>query len=629
MKKLLWCSLLLLMATGVQTLKAQSVQVTGVSLDQAGLTLKVGETAVLKATVTPANATDKTVEWKSDKPDVASVDDHGTVTAQAAGEATVTVTTKDGSKTASCTVTVPEKKGIELQYGVYFDDYTVSTVDAGGAKAEAKSGSVVQAGTKLLLEPKSGGIYRALVNGQSMTLSADLLSAEYKVTGSEKNGKAEIEARIQNLYTYNKDEGVEFLDYKGDAVPSPAIVGIGMNFNLRVTAPSGQVIQELKIGEEVEAKAAGKANFYSGDFYVMGLKAPDRPAQRVAITVRYAKLVAVTSVSLSKTELTLAVGASETLGATVTPAEATNKNVKWSVEDESVATVDENGKVTAKKVGETTVTVTTEDGGKTASCDVTVDEIVAVKSVSFEASEQTLLVGGTKTLVPKILPADATNKNLTWKSDDETIAAVDENGKVTAKKVGETTVTVTTEDGSKTASCKVKVVDRIAVTGVSIDKGEVRLKVGEVQVLKAVVKPADATNRNVSWASGNEEIAAVDENGKVTAKAEGQTTIMVTTEDGGKTASCEVVVEKVLAVESELLRDASVTPNPATDRIEVSSKERVCAYELFDANGRCVLAGTNSTPRFTIDISSLASGVYYCRLVDSEGRSVVRSVVKR
>ena len=544
MKKLLWCSLLLLMEAGVQTLKAQSVQVTGVSLSKTELTLAVGALETLAATVTPENATDKTVEWKSDKPDVASVDDHGTVTAQAAGEATVTVTTKDGSKTASCTVTVPEKKGIELQYGVYFDDYTVSTVDAGGAKAEAKSGSVVQAGTKLLLEPKSGGIYRALVNGQSMTLSADLLSAEYKVTGSEKNGKAEIEARIQNLYTYNKDEGVEFLDYKGDAVPSPAIVGIGMNFNLRVTAPSGQVIQELKIGEEVEAKAAGKANFYSGDFYVMGLKAPDRPAQRVAITVRYAKLVAVTSVSLSKTELTLAVGASETLGATVTPAEATNKNVKWSVEDESVATVDENGKVTAKKVGETTVTVTTEDG-------------------------------------------------------------------------------------SKTASCKVKVVDRIAVTGVSIDKGEVRLKVGEVQVLKAVVKPADATNRNVSWASGNEEIAAVDENGKVTAKAEGQTTITVTTEDGGKTASCEVIVEKVLAVESELLRDASVTPNPATDRIEVSSKERVCAYELFDANGRCVLAGTNGTPRFTIDISSLASGVYYCRLVDSEGRSVVRSVVKR
>lgn len=627
MKKLLWCSLLLLMAAGVQTLKAQSVQVTGVSLSETELTLAVGAKVPLKATVTPANATNQEVTWTSDKPEVASVDANGTVTAVAAGEATVTVKTKDGDKTASCKVTV--KKGIELQYKAFFNDYTVSTVDAGGAKAEAKSGSVVKVGTKLLLEPKSGGIHHARVNGQPMTLSADWLSAEYTVKGSEKDGKAEIEAGIQHLYTYNKDEGVEFLDYKGDAVPSPAIVGIGMNFNLRVTAPSGQVIQELKIGEEVEAKAAGKANFYSGTFYVMGLKAPQRPAQRVAITVRYAKPVAVTSVSLSKTKLTLAVGASETLGATVTPAEATNKNVKWSVDDESVATVDENGKVTAMTVGTTTITVTTEDGGKWASCDVTVDERVAVKSVSFEASEQTLLVGGTKTLVPKILPADATNKNLTWKSDDETIAAVDENGKVTAKKVGETTVTVTTEDGGKTASCKVKVVDRIAVTGVSIDKGEVRLKVGEVQVLKAVVKPADAANRNVSWASGNEEIAAVDENGKVTAKAEGQTTITVTTEDGGKTASCEVIVDKVLAVESELLSDASVTPNPATDRIEVSSKERVCAYELFDANGRCVLAGTNSTPRFTIDISSLASGVYYCRLVDSEGRSVVRSVVKR
>ena len=626
MKKLLWCSLLLLMAMGVQTLSAQSKPVEGVSLSKTDLTLAIGAEETLEVTVTPENATDKTVEWNSDKPEVASVE-NGKVTAKKEGVANVTVTTADGGKTASCKVTV--KKGIELQYEVVFDDYTVSTVDAGGAKAEAKSGSVVQAGTKLLLEPKFGGIHHARVNGQTMTLSADLLSAEYTVTGSEKDGKAEIEAGIQNLYTYNKDEGVEFLDYMGNAVPSPAIVGIGMNFNLRVTAPSGQVIHELKIGEAVEAKAAGKANFYSVDFYKMGLKAPQRPAQRVAITVRYAKPVAVTGVSLSKTELTLAVGASETLVVTVAPAEATNKNVKWSVEDESVATVDVNGTVTAKKVGRTTGMVTTEDGGKTASCEVTVDERVAVKSVSFEVSELTLLVGGTKTLVPKILPADATNKEVIWMSDNPEVASVDDHGTVTAKKEGEATVTVTTVDGGKTASCKVTVVDRIAVTGVSLDKGEVKLKVGDVHVLKAEVKPENATNRNVSWASGNKAIATVDENGKVSAKAEGQTTITVTTEDGGKTASCKVIVEKVLAVESELLSDASVTPNPATDRIEVDSKERVCAYELFDANGRCVLAGTNSTPRFTIDISSLAPGVYYCRLVDSEGRSVVRSVVKR
>lgn len=790
MKKLLRCSLLLLMAMGVQTLRAQSVAVTGVSLSKTDLTLAVGAEVTLAATVTPENATDKTVEWKSDKPDVAIVDANGKVTAKAAGEATVTVTTKDGGKTASCKVTVQEGVPIKYEGAYLYDVYRVVGTDT---TLLPQKNDVAQVGDKLVIRA-TGGFQNVYVNNKDVLKKGELVTAEYTVAGSE--GTIELFVRQGHLCIAEQPKVLE-LDTWGGVKDSILVVGGGMDFGVAVrNLPQDQVIRELKVMGKVVKEAVGRGE------YEATYKAPNYKSmlvQRLYVSVSYGPRVSVGAVQLDHDELTLAAGEETVLVPKITPADATNKDVFWQSDNSDVASVDENGKVTAMAVGKTDVMVMTADGDHVASCSVTVDGGVEVEGVAFSKPKLTLAEGeeallepqitpenasnkrvhwesensgvatvddhgkvtavavGTATvmvttedgdmkascevqvtkgtlvesialdksvltlaegeegtlvpqfspekatyrnvtwvsidskiatvddsgrvrakakgetfvlvltqdekkkavcrvkvaagipvegvsldqtalslsvgqevkLMPTVSPENASNKKVTWKSVDETIAVVDANGMVTAKKVGETTVTVTTEDGGKTASCKVKVVDRIAVTGVFLDKGEVKLKVGEVQVLKAAVKPADATNRNVSWASGNKEIATVDENGKVTAKAEGQTTITVTTEEGGKTASCKVIVEKVLAVESELLSDASVTPNPATDRIEVSSKERVCAYELFDANGRCVLAGTNSTLRFTIDISSLASGVYYCRLVDSEGRSVVRSVVKR
>ena len=116
--------------------------------------------------------------------------------------------------------------------------------------------------------------------------------------------------------------------------------------------------------------------------------------------------------------------------------------------------MDANGKVTGVKAGEATITVTTEDGGKTATCKVTVSETsVAVTGVTLNKTELILDTGGSETLTATVAPADATNQKVTWKSDKPEIATVDDNGKVTAVKAGEATVTVTTQDGGKTATC--------------------------------------------------------------------------------------------------------------------------------------------------------------------------------
>ena len=253
--------------------------------------------------------------------------------------------------------------------------------------------------------------------------------------------------------------------------------------------------------------------------------------------------VTVTGVSLNKTTLTLNIGASETLAATVSPKDAANKKVSWKSDKPEIAAVDANGKVTGVKAGEATITVTTEDGGKTASCKVTVkDAVVAVTGVTLNKSDLSLETGASETLTATVAPADATNKKVTWKSSDAAVATVDANGKVTGVKAGEATITVTTEDGGKTASCRVTVSDKeVKVTGITL--AALAIYVGESKSITATVKPDDATNKELTWKSSDTAVATVDATGKVTGKKTGSATITATAQDGsGVSGSCTVTV---------------------------------------------------------------------------------------
>ena len=263
-------------------------------------------------------------------------------------------------------------------------------------------------------------------------------------------------------------------------------------------------------------------------------------------------VVSVTGVTLNKTSTSIQVGGTETLTATVSPKDAANKKVTWKSSNAAIASVDANGKVTGVKAGEATITVTTEDGGKTATCKV------KVTGVKLNKSETNLLVGGNETLTATVLPEDATNQNVTWKSDKPEIATVDANGKVTGVKAGEATITVTTEDGAKTATCKVTVkAATIAVTGVTLNKTALTLNIGASETLTATVAPADATNKKVTWKSSDAAVASVDANGKVTGVKAGEATITVTTEDGAKTATCKVTV--TIPVTGVTLNKTSIT----------------------------------------------------------------------
>ncbi len=166
-------------------------------------------------------------------------------------------------------------------------------------------------------------------------------------------------------------------------------------------------------------------------------------------------VIEVTSISLSKTTLALEVGGSETLTATVAPTNATDKTVTWKSSDNSIAKV-ENGKVIALKAGTATITATV--GGKNATCKVTVAEkVISVTGVILNKDTLSLEEGENETLTATVAPNNATDKTVTWKSSDNSIAKV-ENGKVTAIKVGTATITATA--GSKSVTCKVTVTEK-------------------------------------------------------------------------------------------------------------------------------------------------------------------------
>ncbi|MCL2434707.1 MAG: Ig domain-containing protein [Lentimicrobiaceae bacterium] len=166
---------------------------------------------------------------------------------------------------------------------------------------------------------------------------------------------------------------------------------------------------------------------------------------------------------------------------------------------------------------------------------------VIVTSVTLNKDELTLEISDTVTLIATVYPNDADDKTVTWMSSNPEVASITDNGLVTAINKGETTITVITKDGKKTANCYI-VVYLKRVTSVTLNKDELILTLNETEPLIATVHPDDANDKTVIWTSTNDEIATVSASGLVTAKKAGDATIIVTTKDGNKKASCKINV---------------------------------------------------------------------------------------
>ena len=229
--------------------------------------------------------------------------------------------------------------------------------------------------------------------------------------------------------------------------------------------------------------------------------------------------------------------------------------ITWSVTSGSLPTgLSLNGNTisgTPTTAGTSTFTVKAENdyGNDSTQFTLTIEAAanVPVDRVALSPSTLNLKEDETGTLTATVEPSNATNKNVTWESSNTSVATVDASGLVTAVSAGTATITVTTEDGDKTATCEVTVTAAtVSVTGVTLNKTSTSLYVGDTETLTATVAPANATNKAVIWTSSNPSVAKV-ENGVVTALACGTAVITATAADGsGASASCTVTVSSYL-----------------------------------------------------------------------------------
>ena len=319
--------------------------------------------------------------------------------------------------------------------------------------------------------------------------------------------------------------------------------------------------------------------------------------------------VQVTGVTLDKSTMEIEIGSSDTLTATVEPADAANQNVTWSSDNEAVATV-ANGVVSSVSIGTATITVTTEDGGKTDTCDVTVTPI-AVTGVTLDKASTQIVIGETDTLTATVNPPEATNKDVTWSSDNEAVATVS-GGVITSVSIGTANITVTTVDGGHTDTCAVTVI-AVPVDSVSLNKSTSTLYVGASELLKATVSPSNAANQSITWSTSDSGVATVDQSGKVTGVAHGTATITVTTEDGGKTDSCTYTI-------------SAFTPVTISETIRVKLSLNSPTSVPFYLDGNFSVLGGSGTAlqrqQYHVDLSGSEVVLYYGTSEIARGTSI-------
>lgn len=522
------------------TVLTSQVFVTGVTLDKNTASMTTGTPLQLNATVLPVDATNKKVTWESSDPTVASVDATGLVSVYKTGTARITVVTDDGGKTAVCQITA---RSVVTGVTLNKDELTLVNGEVGTLKATVLPFDVTNKSVTWSSSDESVAVVNA--NGQITTRKAGTTVITVKTAEGGKTATCTVtvSAGVVSVTSITLNKTSTTLK-EGSTEKLNATIAPASATNKEVMWTSDKPsVASVAVDGTITAHKSGTATITA--------KTVDGGKTAMCMVTVNTSAIAVTGVSLNPDKLSLVEGNSSPLTATILPGNATVKSVTWSSSAPAIASVDGTGRVTAHKAGQATITVTTTDGNKTGQCLVTVtSSLVAVTGVSLNKSALSLSASGSEKLQATITPSNATNKSVTWKSSDPFVASVAADGTVSAHKAGSATITVTSVDGGKEATCAVRVnAGVVSVTGVTLNKTQLNLVEGNSEGLTATVTPSDATNKNVTWSSSNSSVATVDATGKVTALSAGNATITVTTADGSKTAVCSVsVTAKTIAV---------------------------------------------------------------------------------
>jgi uncharacterized protein (TIGR02145 family) len=537
-------------ATCAVTVSSTTVPVTGVSVSPTSASINVSGTQQLTATVAPSNASNQTVSWGSSNTGIATVSSSGLVTGVAAGSATITVTTNDGGHTAICAVSVTSGGGSEKLTGT-----VIGTPYDGYSPIE----NAFDGNTTTYSENVTTGAWAGLDLGSAKQITSIKFHPRTSWTGRMTNGKfqgsnvADFSSGVVDLYTIA-------------AQPSE-----GWNQVTITNTSSFRYVRYL-------TPANGYLNVAEIEFYSGGTAT-----------------IPVTGVSVAPTSASISVGATQQLTASIAPYNATNQTVTWGSSNIGIATVSSSGLVTGVAAGSATITVTTNDGGHTATCAVSVTSgggsekltgtVIGTSGSGGYYNPNTNAFDGNTSTYSENMASEAWAgldlgsgcqitsikfyPRISWASRmtngkfqgsnvaDFSSGVVDLYTIAAQPSEGWNQVTITNTSSFRyvryltPANGYLNVAEiefysgstgNVAVTSVTVAPTSASINVGGTQQLTASVAPANATNQTVSWGSGNTGVATVSSSGLVTGVAAGSATITATTQDGGYTATCAVSI---------------------------------------------------------------------------------------
>lgn len=533
---------------------------TGIQLSQEEYGVTVGTTTLIGYTLTPSNAT-TTLTWKSLDETIATVN-NGVITGVKVGSTYVVVTSADGYS-ATCKVKVSQfATGITLESSQYLVEMgTTQQIGYTFTPADATAALTWKCLDETVATVDANGVVTAVGVGNTYVVVTSSLgySATCSIVVTQQPSSITL-AKNEVIVNVGETYAVEY-----SLVPA--------NSTMQTVTWTTQNAGVATVNETGKVTGVAKGT----TFIIASL--PNGYVTYLNVVVKQA----VKGVTLDATEKTIVKGESFTITPVFTPVEPSNTNMTWTSSNEGVAKVNAAGKVTGVSGGVAIITGTTEDGGYTAICTVTVTE--KVTTVSLNHSSYRLVKGKTVKLKATVTSNTATNPKVKWTTSKKKIATVTSTGLVKGKKVGTCVIKATATDGSKkSAKCTIRVIQRIS--SLQINKTYAKVMQGKTLTLKTKIKPSNATIKRLTWSSSDETIATVTSKGKVTGITPGSCTITAKTTDGSniKVTCALTVYEEVpstgisisasditMVVGKTQSAGATISPANSTDKLRYSS----------------------------------------------------------
>jgi uncharacterized protein YjdB/alpha-tubulin suppressor-like RCC1 family protein len=591
----------------VTVLQTPVVNVTGITVTPTAVNLAIGQTATAVATISPTNATNKSVTWSSSNTAVATVSS-GVISGVSAGTATITVTSADNpSITATIIVTVTDIQVTSVTV-------TPSIVNMKIEETAVLTATVLPSNAPQSLVWTSSNTVIATVNANGVVTGISVGSTTIKATSSSNAtifGTVTVNVSANLITSIVLDRTTLTLTNTGaPAQLVPTILPVNATNKIVTWASSNAAVATVSASGVVTPVGVGTSIITATAADGSGITAS------CTVTVTTGLDLYVTSITVNPTTLTIPVGSNATITKDVMPANASNPSVTWSSTNPAVAVINPNGVLTAVAPGTTTIKATANDGSAVfGSCAVTVISN-SNTTIAVYPTQANLKVSETVTLQTVVTPVGA-NDIITFTSSNPSVAVVNANGVVTATGIGTAIITAKLVGANVTATSVITVTPQL-VTEISIVPQSATLDIQGVIGLTAIVFPVTATNKAIFWTSSNPSVATVSQTGLVTAIAEGTANIIANSADGsGKIATSVITVNPAPVVCNQIQVFSNITnvncSGAKTGEIELLVSGGVEPYTYKWSN-----TGTEST------ILGVQAGTYSVTITDDEGCSVVK-----